>query len=471
MFRVTTLTAVFWVACLSGCSLVPQYKQTHVDIPEQWPAHELALKEAKAVSTQWWSDFQSPELNQLMQLALANNQTLAQAIAKINEARSTAQISGSTLYPTLSLNGTANFSNKDKTGSNAAKSLFAQAAYEIDFWGANRAANSASEALAHASEFDADTAALTLTASIADTYFQLLALKERLQLATQIYSNASHLLTLVEAQVKYGVTSPLILEQQRNAVANFAANIPAIQLQIEQNLHLLSVLIGQTPGQLVLPDASINQIPMITVTPDLPSALLLRRPDIQSAEAKLKAANFNVGVARAAFFPSFSLTGKIGYTNNTIDNLFTVDPSKILTASLLQPIFNAGALTGQLNYNKARVTELSAAYRQTLFVAFQEVQDALSASYHIDTQAKHELEATVAARNAYRLAEEEYKVGTLDFLNVLTMQRTLYQSEDSYIQIHLQQLQAAVGLFRTLGGGFMTSDTTTQHLYSETILE
>lgn len=465
MPRVSHLLLSSIVILFAGCSLVPEYKQADMAIPAQWSAHEIALKDAKPISTQWWTEFKSPELNQLMAQALANNQTLAQAIAKINEARSTAQISGSALYPTLTLNGTANFVNRDRTNSNAAKSLFAQAAYEVDFWGANRAANNASESLALASEFDADTAALTLTASIADTYFQLLALKERLQLAQQIYSNAAHLLTLVEAQVQYGVTSPLTLEQQKNAVANFAANIPAIQLQISQNLHLLAVLTGQIPGKLVLPDASINQIPMISVKPDLPSALLLRRPDIQSAEAKLKAANFNVGAARAAFFPMLSLTGKYGYTNQSFNNLFSVDPTKTLTASILQPIFNAGALTGQLNYNKARVTELSAAYRQTVYVAFQEAEDALSAAYHIDTQAQHELDATLAARKAYSLAEEEYKVGTIDFLNVLTMQRTLYQSEDSYIQIHLQQLQAAVGVFRTLGGGFMMSDNTTQHLY------
>lgn len=471
MWRISNLLLSSTVILLAGCSLVPEYKQPNMDIPAQWSTQTLTVNDAKTVSTLWWTEFQSPELNLLMQQALANNQTLAQAIAKINEARSTAQISGAALYPTLTLNGTANFVNRQKTSNNDAKSLFAQASYEVDFWGANRAANNASESLALASEYDADTAALTLTAAIADTYFQLLALKERLQLAQQIHSNAAHLLTLVQAQVQYGVTSPLTLEQQKNAVANFAANIPAIQLQISQNLHLLSVLTGQIPGNLVLPTASINQIPMIQVKPDLPSTLLLRRPDIQSAEAKLKAANFNIGAARAAFFPVLSLTGKYGYTNESIGSLFSVDPTKSLTASVLQPVFNAGALTGQLHYSKARLTELSAAYRQTVFTAFQDAEDALSASHHINLQAKHELDATLAARKAYSLAEEEYKVGTIDFLNVLTMQRTLYQSEDSYIQIHLQQLQAAVGVFRTLGGGFMLSDSTTQHVYGSATQE
>lgn len=466
MFRFSTITTGLLIASLTGCSLVPHYQQPEIAMPTQWSTQSLQLHNATAVSTEWWHEFNSPELNQLMQQALSNNQTLAQAVAKINEARSTAQISGAALYPTVTLNGTAGFTNGSKTSSNATKSLFAQAAYEIDFWGAQRAASNADEALANASEFDADTAALTLTASIADTYFQLLSLKERLQLAEQIYSNADHLLTLVEAQVKYGVSSPLTLEQQRNAVANYAANIPAIQLQIDQNLHLLAVLIGQTPGQITLPNTDINQIPMVKIAPELPSTLLLRRPDIQSAEAKLKAANFNVGEARAAFFPSLSLTGKYGYSNTTFNQFFSVNPTALATASLLQPIFNAGALTGQLNYDKARVIELSAAYRQTVYTAFQEVEDALSAAYHIDTQSKHELDATVAARKAYSLAEAEYKVGTLDFLNVLTTQSTLYQAEDSYIQIHLQQLQAAVGLFRTLGGGFVTDDKTTQHLYS-----
>lgn len=447
---------------LGGCSLVPVYERPQVDLAPRWNSYQAApLGVTVPVQSGWWRSFGDPALSALEDRALRDSPTLAQARARIEQARGTARSAGAALYPTVSLNGTldrvhngSGTTAKVGSGSSNTQSLFAQAGYELDFWGKNRAAGNAAQALAQASVYDADTVALTLTASVADTYFQLLSLRERLRLAQGIADDAQRLLALVQSQADLGVASNLQVEQQRSAAAGFAAALPPLQQQLEQNSHLLAVLVGATPEQFALADGGVQAVAVPQPQPGLPASILQRRPDIRAAEARLQGANFDIGVARAAFYPSLALTANAGVTSAALGQLLSSNPILDIGAALAQTLFDGGQRQGQLTVSRGRATELAAAYRGTVLGALQEVEDGLSATVHQRELEAAAQDAATSAQRASTLAEAQYRLGSSDFLNVLTAQRTRAQAQDALLQARLGRLQAAVGLFRTLGGGF-----------------
>lgn len=406
----------------------------------------------------WWRSFNSGELNALEEKGLGQNFDVQAAIARIGEARGSAAIASAPLVPTLDLGGTLDrqtgLSNK-----NTQQAVF-QAGYELDFWGKNRAAADSAKALIAASSSDADTVAVTLTANIASTYFQILSLKERIGQAQRIADDAKRILALVQAQQGAGTVSELQVEQQRNATATFQANVPILQQQLDQAIHLLAVLVGVQPGQLAIKARDLRAVRTPEPLSGLPSALLERRPDIRAAEARLIAANFDVGAARAAFLPSVTLSASVGLTAKSLNKFF---PAAVLTDTALglaQPILEGGRLQGQLDFDRAHTRELIATYRQTALTAFQDVEDALSAKRRLKALAAANLDAVTSARRSQALAEQQYKLGSADYLTVLNTQRTLFQAEDAYLQVRLQQYQAAISLFRALGGGFAGSGGT-----------
>lgn len=447
--------ALTLVLCLvsAGCSLVPGYRRPQTDPAAAWnTATGTTSATAVAVRGAWWRRFASPELDRLMARSLSGNFSLQAAVARVAEAEGTAEIDGAPLLPSLTLVGTQDQANGvNNSGTHA---VYAQATYELDFWGKNRAAAASGAALTHASAFDADTVAMTLSASIADTYFQILSLSQRVRLAQQIAGDARHVLALVQIQRGLGSATDLQVEQQRAAVATFDAAVPMLQQQMEQATHLLAVLTGHAPEGFVVDAADLDGVALPDVLPDLPAALLERRPDIRAAEARLIAANFDIGVARAAFFPTVSLTGAVGIGATQLSHFFPPAAVTDMGANVLQPLFQGGQLEGQLRFARARQAEVVATYRQTVIAAFQDVEDALSALKHLRDQEAVEAVAEAAARKAADLAQVQYTLGSADYLTVLTTEQTLYQTQDALLQLRLLRLQAIVGLFRTLGGGF-----------------
>lgn len=448
---------------LGGCSLVPAYERPQVDLAPRWNSYQTSALDATVpVRSGWWRSFGDPALSALEDRALRDSPTLVQARARIEQARGTAQAAGAALYPTVSLNGTlervhhaSGSTAKVGSGSSAStQSLFAQAGYELDFWGRNRAAGDAAQALAQASVYDADTVALTLTASVADTYFQLLSLRERLRLAHGIADDAQRLLALVQSQADLGVASRLQVEQQHTTAATFATALPPLQQQFEQNSHLLAVLVGAAPEQFALADGGVQAVAVPQPQAGLPASILQRRPDIRAAEARLQGANFDVGVARAAFYPNLALTANAGVSSTALGHLLSSNPVFDIGGALAQTLFDGGQRQGQLTVSRGRATELAAAYRGTVLGALQEVEDGLSASVHQRELEAAALDAASSAQRASTLAEAQYRLGSSDFLNVLTAQRARAQAQDALLQARLGRLQAAVGLFRTLGGGF-----------------
>jgi len=435
-----------------GCSLVPDYQRPAIDTAPAWNISPRGVGPRVAAELEWWRRFGSPELDRLMNLGLAGNFNLQAASARIAEAEGIAEVDGAPLWPSLNLVGTQDQSSGVK--SSRTHQVLGQATYELDFWGKNRAAAASGTALADASVLDADTVAITLSASVADTYFQILSLRERVQFAQQIAGDARHVLNLIEVRQANGAATDLQVQQQRTAVATFDAVVPALQQQMDVATHALAVLTGRAPEGFGVGASDLDDLSLPEVRPDLPAPLLQRRPDIRAAEARLISANFDIGVARAAFFPSIALTTAAGVGSRSLSHFFPPATITDLGAGLLQPLFQGGQLEGQLKVSRARQIEMLATYRQTVIAAFQDVEDALSTLEHVRTQAAIETTAEVAAHKAADLAQLQYSLGSADYLTVLSTEQTLFQTRDTLLQLQLQRLQAIVGLFRALGGGF-----------------
>ncbi|MFQ6347579.1 efflux transporter outer membrane subunit [Pseudomonas sp. R11F] len=436
---------------LSGCSMVPDYQTPTLPLAAQWDAGASA---SAAQGGRWWREFHSAELDQLIARGLAANYTLKAAVSRIDEARASSQVAGAAQFPALNLGG--NFQRQNNYGTTPKRSVFAEATYELDFWGKQRAAADSADALAKATVFDAGTLRMSLSASIADSYFQVLSLQERLRLAQSIADDARQVLDLVEVQARQGAVSNLEVAQQRNALQTFEAAMPPLRQQRDQALYQLAVLVGAPPEGFHLQGDGLKGLQIPQPTTGLPIGLLRQRPDIQAAEARLVSANFDVGVARAAFLPNLSL--------DLLGGIDTLAGGQIWSTigTLSQPLFQGGQLKGQLHFDQAHVQELTASYRESIIEALQDVETQLSATRELDKSYALNQAAVDSAREAARLAQVRYRLGSTDFQTLLIVERTQYQAEDSLLQVRLQHLQAAVGLFRALGGDFSDAGLASQ---------
>ncbi|WP_165847955.1 efflux transporter outer membrane subunit [Paraburkholderia lacunae] len=447
-------------AVLAGCSLAPVYQRPSTPLAQTFDgAAGASLTDTVPVRSGWWREYHDPALDALVERSLRNNFTLASAVASVEQARGNAEKAGAPQYPSLSVGGTFTRSHQGRGSTTKNQSLFAEASYEIDFWGLNAANANAADLLARASEFDRDTVALTLTASVADTYFQVQSLRRRLAIARTISDDAARILQLLLAQQAAGVATELQVQQQRNALATFQAAVPALQQQLDTSVHALAVLVGTAPEQFTVSETALADVVIPQPRANLPASLLETRPDVRSKEAQLQAANQSVGAARAAFLPNLVLTADGGLSSKSLSH-FLSSPFASIAASLAAPIFDGGALRGQLHASQAAQTKSVADYRQAVVSALQDVEDSLSAAQQQQLAEAADQNAADAARKAATLAQTQYTLGTVDFLTVLDAQRTLYQSEDTLVQARLARLQASVSLFRAFGGGFgITGDS------------
>ena len=467
-------TAALLAASLAACSFVPAYHRPASAVPSAWgdAAHTL-LEGTTPVASGWWRAYGDASLDALVERGLKHNDSLAAARASVDEARANADRAGASLYPSLTLDGAlarghrrggsgagsagGGSGTSSTDGTSRSQHLLAAASYEIDFWGLNAANANAAGMLAQAAGFERDTIALTLVASIVDAYFEVQSLRQRLALAQSISADAEKVLALLEAQRAAGVTTELQVQQQRNALATFRAALPALRQQHNLSVHLLATLVGAAPEGFEIAAVPLGHIPVPQPRANLPARLLDARPDIRASEARLQAANEDVGAARAAFFPNLSLTAQEGLSSSALSR-FLSSPLTSVAAALTAPIFDGGALRGQLHAREAASARSVADYRQTVVSALRDVEDMLTVASEqrsVDTENRA---AADAAREAARLANAQYRNGTVDFLAVLDTQRTLYQSEDALAQTRLARLQASVGLFRAFGGGFGVTD-------------
>lgn len=452
------LAALLATTMLAGCDLGPDYERPRTETPAVW--REGGAADAWPAAD-WWTGFGSPELDALMTRAQAANPDLGAAVARVRQADAQARIAGAALLPTLEATGGPTTQRALLPTSSGAAVTYQtytaglQASYEFDFWGKNRSALDAAKAARQASDYDRAVVALTVVSGVATQYFQALALQDRLQVARENLDNAERVLVLVTTRRRVGTATDLDVAQQETTVATQRAAIPPLEQQRAQAVDALAILLGESPESVTLDGASMAALSVPEVAVGLPSTLLARRPDIREAEAQLVSANANIKVARAQFFPSFSLSAFGGVGSLQLASMAT--PATALYtigASVLAPIFEGGRLEGQLEASKGRYEELVQIYRKTVLTAFANVEDALAAVHRTGEQQVQQADAVAKARRAFEIAQAQYRVGSVDLLTVLTAQSALFSNSDTLLQVKLAHLDALVGLFNALGGGW-----------------
>ena len=426
--------------------------------PAQWDA--VVQAPAAWPSATWWEGFRSAELAELIGQAQSANDDLAAAVARVQQADAQVRISGAPLLPALDASGSAT-RQRMFLSLNGGALRFTQlqtqltASYELDFWGKNLAARAAALATARASRFDRATVELTVMSSVANTYFQVLELRDRVRIARENLASAQTILGGLKTQQRAGIANALDVAQQETTVATLDAAIPPLEEQLRENLDALAILIGKTPQGLDIAHGGLVDVTQPEVGAGVPSELLARRPDVAEAEAQLIAANANVREARAAFLPSIALTASGGFASTALATL--LEPgSRImnLTGDITQPIFHGGAVLGQYQLSKARYQELLADYHKAVISAFGNVEDALTAVNKTGEQLARQQVAVDKARRAYEFAQLQMHAGTVNILTVLNTETALFTAQDSLVQVRLAHLTALVGLYKALGGGW-----------------
>jgi len=456
MMRRIVSTVIVAQFVLAGCATTSAPPQPGVGIPDAW--REAANPAPATVPLDWWRAFNSAELADLIAAALVGSPDLAAARERVSQAEAQVRVAGASLFPTLDLGVTSvrrdthpdqgPAINVDTTNG------VLSASYEIDLWGRLASGVRAAESSLLASRYDLETARLTLVAGVATAYFDLLSLRDRLALARDNVATAERVLAVVEARVRNGAATPLDLVRQRATTASQRASIPPLELQERQTLSALAILVGRTPVGFHVAGRSVVALEVPEIAPGLPAELLVRRPDVATAEAQLLAANANLAVARAALLPSITLSGSVGLASGA---LFAFgNPATIVTAAaaLAQPIFDGQRRGAEVDSAAARERELVETYRRAILAAFADVENALVAASRNEQQEVLQGEVRTEAREALRLAEVRYRAGADDLLVVLDAQRTLFQAQDQLAQARLARLQTAVSTYRALGGGW-----------------
>jgi multidrug efflux system outer membrane protein len=447
------------LVALGACSVGPRYRRPDIPPPAAWESADAAHPDWP--SSQWWEGFKSPELLQLINTAEQTNDDLKASLARVDEADAQARIAGAALYPSLQADGGAQrvhqivpgLGPNPQTASQFSAGL--SASYELDFWGKNREARRAALELAAASRFDQQTVRLSVLASVATTYFQTLEVRDRLQFARDNLKSAEGILKGLRTEQSIGTATALDVAQQATTVATLSASIPPLVEQLGQAKDALAILTGQSPESLQLGDGTLKDLSEPTISPGLPSELLVRRPDVAEAEANLKSANANIAVARAALLPNISLTGSGGFASAALGTLFNpISRVYDVSAALTQPIFEGGALTGQYQYSKARYRELLADYHKAVISAFGNVDDSLIALEQTSDQLQRQQVAVSSAQSAFDFAQKQFHAGTINILTLLNTETALFAAEDLLVQVKYARLQALVGLFNALGGGW-----------------
>ncbi len=461
------------LALLAGCNLGPDYHRPALDVPAAYRATAQSA-DAAWPSADWWQGFQSAELNDLIAQARAQNFDIAAAVARVSQADAQVRIAGAALLPTLNGTGNADWQHQglgtasssrvgSRTfggGSNASAdfhtySFGASASYELDFWGRNRASRNAAVASAVFSRFDQQTVALTVVTDVANTWFTALSLADRLTVARANLAAAEKVLAAIKGRLDAGTANALDVAQQEALVDGVRANIPNLVNQMQQQVIALGILTGQPPENIQVQPDTLTNLALPPVASGLPSDLLTRRPDIAAAEAQLIAQNFNIAVARAAFFPTITLTGSAGYQAPALTHLLTPGGALAsVAAGLTLPIFDGGTLRGQLEQAKGRYDELLADYRKAVVQSFTDVDAALTAWRYTSEQEALQRIAVDSAQRAADIARAQMDVGTIDITTVLNIQTTLFTDRDVLVQVRLARAQALLNLYKALGGGW-----------------
>ena len=463
MFKLRVSYLLVMLALLPSCAaLGPNYQRPEIVTPAQYANTQSSP--TSRIDQAWWTLYQDPTLNGLIAKALQNNTDIKRAVARIEEADAYANEVGAALLPQVNLDGGAAHSRVSTLNSipvtNAIRNSNRVAlgtSFEIDFWGKLRRAKESARAQALSSRYAKDTVSLSLSSLVTNYYLQLRSLEAQIAISQDNLRSRNESLALTQRRLKGGISSNLDVQQAEVASANLTAQRVELVRQREISLHQLALLIGDLGLNLAVKDLKSLPVPP-TPPAGLPSALLENRPDVAEAEQNLVAANAKIGVAKAALYPTISLTGLFGGESADLGNILK-SASRIWSGgvSLNLPIFDAGRLNSRVNQTSAQQKQVLANYEAAIQTAFTEVNDAL-VNVRQNTERETALDRSQqAAKEVLRIAENRYQSGYTAYLDVLDAQRVYNEAALNFIQSRQARLAASVGLFKALGGGWQAT--------------
>lgn len=459
--RACAVPIAFVVAiAASGCLTGPNYKRPPVDAPAAFRGVQEASAVTSIADERWWQLFEDETLQALIRTALEHNYDVQMAAARILEAQAQLGVTRADQFPSVSAGvdvlgqrpaAALGFPSRNV----AAVEIQASSAWELDFWGKFRRATEAARAQLLAGEWGRRAVVATLVSQVSSGYFGLRALDLELTISSRTLASRQESLQLAQARERGGVTSLLDVRQAEQLVYSATGEIATLEREIAQQENFLSVLAGGNPGPIARGRALTDEPSPPDVPAGLPSTLIERRPDVQRSEQQLVAANAQIGVARAAYFPQIALTGSGGFESTALAGLFT-GTNVIWSAAAIatQPIFTAGRTRSQVAVAEARRDEAVIAYQQTVRQAFKEVSDALVGYAKLREFREQQVLLLAAAQDARRLAEVRYEGGATSYLEVLDADTRLFDAELGLVQAELSERSALVEIYRALGGGW-----------------
>ncbi len=460
------MLALMLAGVLSGCAFGPDHARPAMDLPDAWRA---GTADAGTVQDGWWKGFGDPALDALVAAALDYNRDLAKAIANVDEARAqlgsaradqlpSVNAQGSSQRQRYSLNSLSSFT--ESTRIQDLHSAAGTLSYEVDLWGRYRRATEAARAQLLSTVAARDTVRLTLESEVARTYFDLRAYDQQLQIARNTLASREATQELRKVRHQLGLTSELDYRQAEAEAASARSSVHTLENSVSATETALAVLTGKSPRDIVTGTVerglAVDAVPVPPSVPaGLPSALLERRPDLVQAEQQLAAASARIGVAKAAYFPSISLTGLLGYESSDLTRLFTGPAGTWSYAgSVTMPIFDFGRVKAGVEAAEARQRAALAGYEKAVQDAFREAQNALVANRKAREVVDAQSTQVEALRRSLRLAKLRYDNGYSSYLEVLDAERSLFQAEVSLASAQRDQLTAVVDVYRALGGGW-----------------
>jgi len=468
-----------------GCVVGPNYKRPNVDVPGTYRGaalqgdgtqaqHNLA-QQASSPETpksgrdseksfgdqKWWEVFQDPELQQLIRTAIQNNYDVRIAATRILEAQAQLGITRADQLPTIDAGAAAvnervaNQKPINQEYETNANSVGASMVWELDFWGKYRRATEAARANLLATEWAQRAVINTLVSNVAAAYFQLRAYDFQLEISQRTLGSRQESLQLTRTLSDGGAGTMLDVRQAEQLVSVAAETIPDLERRIQQQENFISTLLGNNPGPVARGMKLTEQPHLPEVPAGIPSRLLERRPDIRAAEAQLMAANAQIGVAKAAYFPQITLTADSGFQSSALTSLFT-GPAGFWTVggSLAEPLFAGGRIKSGVRLSEARKKEMVLTYQQTIQQAFRGVSDSLIGYQKSREYRQRQEELVLAAQDAARLSELRYRGGATNYLEVLTNETNAFNAELGLAQAQLNELVSLVEIYRNLGGGW-----------------
>ena len=460
-----TKVIAFMCLLLTGCSFSPKYQPPAVVVPANYKTMagwKTSQPRDGDLRGKWWKAFNDPELDRIEEMVDASNQTVAVAAANFQSSRAVVKQAQSQLFPTIGTNPAVTRSKlaSNTNTINMAVTQFAlpiDASWEIDFWGSIRNTVKASKLESLATLADLGNTRLTVHAEAAADYFQIRSLDEQANILNTTVKAYRESLKLTKARFDTGIVSDEDVAQAETQLNTAAAQATDVGIQRAQFEHALAVLAGQPASVFTIPYAPLKS-KLISVPAGLPSALLERRPDVAAAERRVAAANAQIGVARAAFFPTVTLNGAVGYQSISLEKLVS-GPSLLwsLGATAAETIFDAGKRQGVTDQAWASYNGTVAGYRQTVLTSFQEVEDNLSTLRILVRELEQQNAAVESSERYLSIATSRYKLGIDNYLNVITAQAVLLNNRRTAATLRLNQMNATVLLIKALGGGWDVS--------------